>query len=86
VEALKIRPGELMVPWVYEEKFSAGTQFLFRTLLFAAGEDGNLELQVRGPTLRQWAPIYGEAPYYPADPPTTTRCIKCLHSNDSFFS
>jgi hypothetical protein len=40
--------------------------------MFTAGEDGNLELQIRGPPPRQWALIYGEAPYYPADLPSTT--------------
>jgi hypothetical protein len=40
--------------------------------MFTAGEDGNLELQIRGPPSRQCASIYGEAPYYPADLPSMT--------------
>jgi hypothetical protein len=36
-----------MAPWVYDEKFLVGTQFLFGTLMFTAGEDENLELQVQ---------------------------------------
>jgi hypothetical protein len=67
-----------MVSWVYDKKFLAGTQFLFGTLLFTTGEDGNLELQVRGPTSRQWAPIYDKAPYYPT---TTTSASDGLRSS-----
>jgi hypothetical protein len=71
-EALKICLVGLMAPWVYNEKFPAGTQFLFKTLMFTIREDENLKLQVRGPPLRQWAPIYGGAPYYPDGPSSTT--------------
>jgi hypothetical protein len=39
----EIRPGELMAPWIYDEKFSACTQFLVGTLLFTAREDNDLE-------------------------------------------
>jgi hypothetical protein len=60
-----------MAPWVYDEKFLVGTQFLFGTLMFTAGEDENLELQVQDPPSHQWAPIYVEAPYYPVDPLST---------------
>jgi hypothetical protein len=71
-KALQIHTSELMAPWVYDEKFPMGTQFLFGTLLFATREDGNLELQVGGQAPSQWALIYGEAPYYPANLLTTT--------------
>jgi hypothetical protein len=47
-EVLKIHHVGLMAPWVCEEKFLVGTQFLFGTLMSTVGEDGNLELQVRG--------------------------------------
>jgi hypothetical protein len=40
---LKIRHGERMASWVYDEKFPTDMQFLFRTLLFTAGEDDDLE-------------------------------------------
>jgi hypothetical protein len=41
--ALKIHPSELMVSWVYDEKSTMGTHFLFGTLLLTAGEDDDLE-------------------------------------------
>jgi hypothetical protein len=55
----------LLAHWVYDKKLLVGTQFLFKTLMFTVGEDGNLEMQVRGPPLRQWAPIYNTSPYSP---------------------
>jgi hypothetical protein len=39
----EIHPGELMAPWIYDEKFPMGIRFLFRTLSFTAGEDDDLE-------------------------------------------
>jgi hypothetical protein len=32
-----------MAPWVYDEKFLMGMQFLFRMLSFIVGEDNDLE-------------------------------------------
>jgi hypothetical protein len=43
-EAFKICPVGLMILWVYNEKFLVGTQFLFRTLMFTVGQDGNLKV------------------------------------------
>jgi hypothetical protein len=59
-----------MTPWVYNKKFSVGMHFIFRTSMFNAGEDGNLELQVQGPPPHQWASIYGVVVYYLTDPPS----------------
>jgi hypothetical protein len=39
----EIHPGELMAPWIYDEKFPMGIRFLFRTLPFTVGEDDDLE-------------------------------------------
>jgi hypothetical protein len=39
----EICPGELMAPWIYDKKFSAGMQFMFETLSFTTGEDDDLE-------------------------------------------
>jgi hypothetical protein len=36
--------GELMTPWTFDVKFVYDIQFIFRSLMFAAGEDKNLEL------------------------------------------
>jgi hypothetical protein len=40
----EIHPDELMAPWVYDEKFLVGMQFLLGTLPFMVGEGDNLEL------------------------------------------
>jgi hypothetical protein len=39
----EIHPGKLMTPWIYDKKFSAGTQFMLETLSFTIGEDDDLE-------------------------------------------
>jgi hypothetical protein len=39
----EIHPGELMAPWIYDKKFSTGTQFIFGTLPFMTGEDDDHE-------------------------------------------
>jgi hypothetical protein len=42
--ALKIHPSGSMAPWTFSVKSPYGTQFLFGSLMFAAGKDGNLDL------------------------------------------
>jgi hypothetical protein len=49
-KVLKICPGGFMAPWTFSVKFSYDTQFIFGSLMFAAGEDGDLKLLTRGPT------------------------------------
>jgi hypothetical protein len=39
--------GWLMAPWTFSVKFPYDTQFIFGLLMFATGEDGNLELLTR---------------------------------------
>jgi hypothetical protein len=39
--------------------------------MFAAREDGNIELLIWGLAPRHPAPVYGSSPYYPADPSTS---------------
>jgi hypothetical protein len=39
----EIHPGELIAPWIYDEKFLRNMRFLFGTLSFTAGEDDDLE-------------------------------------------
>jgi hypothetical protein len=39
----EIHPAELMAPWIYDKKFSVGTQFMFGTLSFTMREDDDLE-------------------------------------------
>jgi hypothetical protein len=43
VGSAKIHPGELMVTWIYDEKFLTGIQLLSRTLSFMAVEGNDLE-------------------------------------------
>jgi hypothetical protein len=69
-KSLKIRLGELMAPWTFEVKFPYGTQFLFGTLMFTAGEDRTIKLLTHSPSPSHHELIYGEAPYYPVDPST----------------
>jgi hypothetical protein len=47
-KALKICPGESIAPWTFNIKLSFITQFIFRSLMFAIGEDENLELLTQG--------------------------------------
>jgi hypothetical protein len=39
------------------------TQFLFGLLMFATGEDRNLELLIRGPAPSHPQSVYGKSPY-----------------------
>jgi hypothetical protein len=38
-----------MAPWSFNMKFPRGTQFIFGSLTFAAGEDGDLNMLPPGP-------------------------------------
>jgi hypothetical protein len=42
--------GKIMAPWTFSIKFSYSTQFTFRSLMFAAGEDKNLKLLTQAST------------------------------------
>jgi hypothetical protein len=39
--------------------------------MFIVGEDKSLELLTQGPALKHLAPIYGHAPFLPANPSTS---------------
>jgi hypothetical protein len=60
-----------MAPWTFNIKFPYGTQYIFGSLMFVAGEDGNLELLTQGPALKRLTPVYGQAPYLPASSSTS---------------
>jgi hypothetical protein len=68
-----------MAPWTLGIKFPYDTQFIFRSLMFATGEDGKLELLTRGSVPRHLAPVYGKTPYRPTDPSTSGEA--CLGRN-----
>jgi hypothetical protein len=87
-KAFKICPGESMAPWTFSIKFPYDAQFIFGSLLFATGEDGNLELLTRGPTPRHHVPVYGTAPYHPADPSTSVGACSGLnpHAGQYYLS
>jgi hypothetical protein len=56
-----------MAPWTFDVKFPLGTRFTFRSLTFAAGEDGDLKMLPPGP-----------APEHPAPAPSSTSGSTCL--------
>jgi hypothetical protein len=55
-----------MAPWTFDVKFSGGTQFIFGSLTFTAGEDVDLKVLPSGPTLEHIAPAHGQDPWSPA--------------------
>jgi hypothetical protein len=57
-----------MTPWTFNVKFPYGIQFLFGSLMFTTGGDGNLELLTQGPPPSQHQPVYRKTSYYSADP------------------
>jgi hypothetical protein len=63
--------GKIMAPWTFSIMFPCGTQFIFRSLMFTAGEDGNLELLTQGPVPKHLVPVYGKTPHYPANSSTS---------------
>jgi hypothetical protein len=68
---LKIRPNKSMAHWTFNIRFSYDTQFIFRFLMFAVGEDRNLKLLTRGPAPRHLALVYETSTYYSANPSTS---------------
>jgi hypothetical protein len=70
--------GWLMTSWTISIKFSYDNQFIFRSMMFVAGDDGNLELLTRGPTPRH-EPVYGQASYLLIDPSTSGRACSGLN-------
>jgi hypothetical protein len=61
-----------MAPWTFSVMFPYDTQFIFESLMFTVGEDGNLELLTREPMPRHPAPVYGIDLYYLSDVPTSS--------------
>jgi hypothetical protein len=55
-----------MTPWTFDIKFSYGTQFTFGSLMLATGEDRNHKMLLSGPAPEHLAPVYGQAPCFPA--------------------
>jgi hypothetical protein len=60
-----------MSPCTFDVKFSYGTQFTFRSLTFAMGEDVNLKMPPLGPAPERFTSVYGHAPCLPAISSTT---------------
>ncbi len=52
-----------MAPWTFDVKFPLDTQFTFGSLMFAAGEDGELRMLPPGPAPERRAPTDGQAPW-----------------------
>jgi hypothetical protein len=57
-----------MAHWIFNIKFPYDTYFIFKSLMFATGEDENCELLTQGPAPRHPVSIYGASPYYSTDP------------------
>jgi hypothetical protein len=72
--------GKIMAPWTFSVKFPYGTQFTFGSLMFVAGEDGNLELLTQGPPPKHHASVYGQAPYLLASTSTSGGACSGLNS------
>jgi hypothetical protein len=60
-----------MAPWTFNIKFPYNTQLTFESLMFAVGEDDNLELLTQDPTLKHLVPVYAQAPYLLASSSTS---------------
>jgi hypothetical protein len=45
-----------MAPWTFDVKFPRGTEFTFRSLTFATGEDGDLRMLPLGKAIEHTAP------------------------------
>jgi hypothetical protein len=52
-----------MAPWTFDVKFPPGTQFTFRSLTFAVGEDGDLRMLPPGPAPERLTSVDGQAPW-----------------------
>jgi hypothetical protein len=50
-----------MAPWSFDMKFPHGTQFTFRSLTFAAGEDGDIKMLPPGPAPEHPTPAHSSA-------------------------
>jgi hypothetical protein len=77
-----------MDPWTFNIKFPYDTQLIFGPLMFAIGDDGNLELLTQGPTPSHLALVYGISPYYPVDLSTSGRICSGLnpHAGSYYLS
>jgi hypothetical protein len=49
-----------MAPWTFDVKFSYGTQFIFGSLMFVAGKDGNFKMLPSGSAPERLAPVHGQ--------------------------
>jgi hypothetical protein len=65
-------PSEkIMATWTFDVKFPLGTQFTFESLMFTAGEDGDLRMLPLGSAPARLVPIHGQASYFPATSSTS---------------
>jgi hypothetical protein len=54
-----------MTLWTFNVKFPYDTEFIFGSLTFDTGENGNLKMLTPAAAPKRLAPVYGEAPYLP---------------------
>jgi hypothetical protein len=62
---------KIMAPWTFSIKFLYDTQFIFGSFMLVVGVDGNLKLLTQGPAPKQFALVYGQAPYLPGSSSTS---------------
>jgi hypothetical protein len=74
-----------MAPWTFNIKFPYDTQFIFGSLMFAVGDDGNLELLTQGPAPRHFTLVYGISPYYPTNPSTSGGACSGLNPHAGLY-
>jgi hypothetical protein len=54
--------GKIMAPWTFNVKFPCDTQFIFCSLTFTVGEDGDLKILPLGPAPKRITPTHGQDP------------------------
>jgi hypothetical protein len=55
-----------MAHWTFDVKFPCSTQFIFRSLTFTVGEDGDLKMLPLGPAPEHITLEHGQDPMSPA--------------------
>jgi hypothetical protein len=73
-------PSEkIMTSYTFSLKFPYNTQFTIGSLIFATGEDRNLQLLTQSPALKRLESVYGQAPYLPASSSTSSGAYSGLN-------
>jgi hypothetical protein len=71
-----------MTPRTFDVKFPCGTQFIFESLTFTTGEDGNLRMLPLRPAQERITLMHGQDPWSLA---TVIFIRRCLLKSESFY-